>query len=106
MAWTDGLPLRYCTCMAGTRTRRSGNGQVCTCLLVGRHEVLATIRAGARTLAEVGEGCEAGTGCTSCHAALEAILADERTRRERIRARKAGERPQLGLFTGAPGETP
>lgn len=66
-------------------------------MVVSEREVLMVIRAGARTVDEVGERCEAGTGCGSCRGGIEVILREEAQRRAR------GGMPesllgQLGLF--------
>ena len=74
-------------------------------MVVSEREVLACIRAGARTVDEVAEACEAGSGCGSCRGGIEVILAEERARRSRT----PGTAPeavlaQLGLFGGGKGE--
>lgn len=70
---------------------------VCHCMVVGEREVLVAIRSGARTVDEVGERCEAGTGCGSCRGGIEVILREEAVRRERGDTPEALLR-QLGLF--------
>ncbi len=77
---------------------------LCHCLVVEEAEVRRVIRLGARTLEDIAQGCEAGTGCGSCRAGL-AILLDEELRRRSTRgdadevlARLA----QLGLFGTKP----
>jgi len=52
---------------------------VCICTAVTDSEIRSCIAAGARTVEEVGDACEAGTGCGSC---LERIceLIDEEKR--------------------------
>lgn len=76
--------------MAPRRPGGRADRLVCKCLVVGERQILKTIAAGARTVEQIGARCEAGTGCTSCHGALQALL-DE--------VAAAGEPdPQLGLF--------
>lgn len=84
--------------MSGPRRRR--DALVCKCVLVGQKQIEAAIRGGARTVAEIGERCEAGTGCTSCHDALDILLDEHETRRARAAARRSDGVPQLGLFGG------
>jgi bacterioferritin-associated ferredoxin len=47
---------------------------VCLCEGVSERRVQAAIRGGARTVAEVGERCRAGTCCQGCHPTIEALL--------------------------------
>jgi NAD(P)H-nitrite reductase large subunit len=48
---------------------------VCACLKLTRADVVACIhRESCRTLADLKESCEAGAGCTACHADLERLL--------------------------------
>lgn len=54
---------------------------LCQCNTVFEHEVVACVRRGARSVEEVGEGCEAGTGCGSCRGAIKTILEEEAQRR-------------------------
>jgi bacterioferritin-associated ferredoxin len=54
---------------------------LCHCMLVGEREVIHSIRTGARTVDEVGERCEAGTGCGSCRGGISLLLAKEADRR-------------------------
>ncbi len=72
---------------------------LCHCMVVEEREVVSAIRAGARTVEEVGERCEAGTGCGSCRGAI-AVLLQEEVRRRASRPDPAAEvlRAQLGLF--------
>lgn len=77
---------------------------ICHCMVISEREVLACIRAGARTVDDVAEACEAGSGCGSCRGGIEVILAQERARA----GRRPGAAPeavlaQLGLFRGAKG---
>jgi bacterioferritin-associated ferredoxin len=66
---------------------------VCRCIIVSEREVKRAIRGGARTVEAVGERCEAGTGCGSCHGVIEHLLNLE----SRRRATKP-DSPQVGLF--------
>lgn len=69
---------------------------VCKCLNVEEPEIAAAIRAGATTIEAIGARCEAGTGCTACHAALHGLL--EEAHEARARARAGAGAPQLSLF--------
>lgn len=53
---------------------------VCHCMTVAESEVRAAIREGADSVEAVGRRCEAGTGCQSCHGAIQAILRKEAAR--------------------------
>lgn len=66
-------------------------------MLVTEQEVLATIRSGARTVDEVGERCDAGTGCGSCRGGIEILIQQEVRRRTRAPVPEAL-LAQLGLF--------
>ncbi|WP_211302341.1 (2Fe-2S)-binding protein [Nannocystis exedens] len=72
---------------------------LCQCNTVFEHEVIACVRRGARTVEEVGDDCEAGTGCGSCRGAIKTILEEEAQKR---RAGRDGGAPealfQLPLF--------
>lgn len=70
---------------------------LCHCMSVSEGEVRRAIHGGARTVAEVGLRCEAGTGCGSCRGGIEVMLAEAAARRARgeIGGDFAG---QLGLF--------
>ncbi|MCH9684452.1 MAG: (2Fe-2S)-binding protein [Deltaproteobacteria bacterium] len=70
---------------------------MCQCLLVPEADVVAAIRAGARTVDEVGKRCEAGTGCGSCRAGIELLIGEQARRRARG-AVPAAVLAQLGLF--------
>ncbi len=48
---------------------------VCSCKGITDRQVTAAIRAGARTLEDLGMACAAGIKCGSCRPMLEAILA-------------------------------
>jgi len=79
---------------------------LCQCLLVTEQEVLATIRAGARTVDEVGERCDAGTGCGSCRGGIELLI--QQVVRQEVRRSTRAPLPeamvaQLGLFDRRPG---
>lgn len=54
---------------------------LCQCNTVFEHEVIACVRRGARTVEEVGDDCEAGTGCGSCRGAIKTILEEEAQKR-------------------------
>lgn len=72
---------------------------LCQCNTVFEHEVVACVRRGARSVREVGEGCEAGTGCGSCRGAIQTILEEEAQRRRAAPDRRAPEALlQLPLF--------
>jgi NAD(P)H-nitrite reductase large subunit len=45
------------------------------------------IRLGARSVAEVGSACRAGTGCGGCQAVIEEIVCDAATGGEPVRIR-------------------
>ena len=48
---------------------------ICNCLQVTRGEIIQAIKTKGLTLVdEVGDETEAGTGCSSCHDDIEAIL--------------------------------
>ena len=47
---------------------------VCICAAVTDTEVRSCIARGARTVEDVGEACEAGTGCGSCHDHIDVFL--------------------------------
>lgn len=70
-------------------------------MLVSEQEVLATIRAGARTVDEVGERCDAGTGCGSCRGGIELMIQHEVRRQARSPLPDAL-LAQLGLFDRKP----
>ncbi len=78
---------------------------MCSCLNVSEAEVETAISAGARTVAEVGERCEAGTGCQSCHAGIR-ILLEAQARRDLAAGRAPSTLHQLSLFELAAGRTP
>ncbi|MGD9526985.1 (2Fe-2S)-binding protein [Pseudonocardia sp.] len=47
----------------------------CICAAVTDVELRTCIRAGARTVDDVGDACGAGTGCGTCHDRIEVHLA-------------------------------
>jgi bacterioferritin-associated ferredoxin len=50
---------------------------VCHCKAVSDKKVRETIRAGARTVEEIGKACGAGTQCFGCHSHLHELLAEQ-----------------------------
>lgn len=48
----------------------------CICHAVKTSQVQAVISAGARTVSEIGERCDAGTGCGGCVHRLQSLLED------------------------------
>jgi bacterioferritin-associated ferredoxin len=68
-------------------------------MVVSEREVVLAIRAGARTVDDVGEHCDAGSGCGSCRGGIEVLLAQEAERRRRADV-PAALLDQLGLFGG------
>ena len=69
---------------------------VCNCMRVDEGEILDAIRAGARSIEAVGEACEAGTGCQTCHEAITLMLREAEA--ERRRAAPNELLTQLSLF--------
>jgi len=65
---------------------------------VDERDVVATIRAGARTVDDVGERCDAGTGCGSCRGGIEILIEEEVRRRARPSAVPEALLAQLSLF--------
>jgi bacterioferritin-associated ferredoxin len=51
---------------------------VCICHAVSDSEIRSCIARGARTVEEVGDACDAGTGCGSCHDRIDVFLAAAR----------------------------
>jgi bacterioferritin-associated ferredoxin len=51
---------------------------VCHCRRVNDRMIRQAAKAGARTCAEVGDACGAGTGCGGCHPTIEGLLRSER----------------------------
>lgn len=70
-------------------------------MVVEEGEVRRAIRAGARTVEEVGERCEAGTGCGSCRAVIAVVLGEEARKRAAKGSDAADLLAQLGLFGGS-----
>lgn len=66
---------------------------LCKCFRVSEREVRRAIRRGARSIERIGDACEAGTGCQTCHPSLEALLREEAA---------SVDENQLGLFTARP----
>ncbi|MFC4947781.1 (2Fe-2S)-binding protein [Pseudonocardia sp. GCM10023141] len=48
---------------------------VCICMAVTDSVISSCIARGASTVEEVGDACEAGTGCGSCHDHIDVFLA-------------------------------
>lgn len=69
-------------------------------MVIAESEVAACIRAGASTVDEVGEACEAGTGCGSCRGGIEIMLHEHR-KRVAASGEAAAVLAQLGLFGDA-----
>jgi len=69
-------------------------------MTVGEQEIAAAIRDGAQSIEQVGEACEAGTGCHSCHDAISCLLR-EYTHEQLEASRSRGALRQLALF-GSP----
>ena len=53
---------------------------VCHCLAVSEAEITQAIRGGADSVEAVGQYCEAGTACQSCHGPIRALLRIEASR--------------------------
>ena len=70
---------------------------MCHCLSVAESEVLVAIRGGADSVAGVGQFCEAGTACQSCHGPIR-ILLQAHARHELARSRAPKSLRQLSLF--------
>ena len=70
---------------------------VCHCLAVAESEVLHAIRSGADSVESVGQYCEAGTGCQSCHDSIRAMLQQE-AKRQLARSQAPKSLRQLTLF--------
>lgn len=71
---------------------------LCHCMSVSERDVARAIAGGARTVDEIGELCEAGTGCGSCRGGIEVMLNEAALRRSRGDA-TADIWGQLGLFS-------
>ena len=76
---------------------RDDDPLVCHCLTVAESEILVAIRGGADSVEAVGQRCEAGTGCQSCHDPIRALLQQEACR-ELARSRAPRSLRQLSLF--------
>lgn len=50
---------------------------VCHCKRVRDEVVRSAVKAGARTVEEVGASCRAGTGCGGCQPLIDAIIDEE-----------------------------
>ncbi len=73
---------------------------LCQCNAIFEHEVQACIRKGARNVDEVGQRCEAGTGCGSCRGAIKTMIEEEDQRRRAGHGLPAA-LLQLPLFNGS-----
>ena len=51
---------------------------VCHCHAVTDRTIRQAVRAGARTVKQVGQRCGAGTGCGGCKLSVAAVVAEER----------------------------
>lgn len=71
--------------------------ELCHCMKVTEREVLSAIRGGAWNVEDVGDACEAGTGCGSCREGIEEVIERER---QRVARKGLGEDMlrQLALF--------
>jgi bacterioferritin-associated ferredoxin len=85
--------------MRAIKDRTDVDRLICHCMVVSEREVLACIRAGAQTVDDVAERCEAGSGCGSCRGGIEILIAQQR-RRASAKATPAAVLAQLGLFAG------
>lgn len=74
---------------------------ICTCLHVREGEIVAAIREGARSLDEIDDRCDAGSGCGSCHDGIREILREQLLRLDAManQQQRSGRR-QLKLFDG------
>jgi bacterioferritin-associated ferredoxin len=75
---------------------------LCQCNSIFEHEVLLEIRKGARSVDEVGDACDAGTGCGSCRGTIKTLLEEEAQRR-RAGTGVPDAFMQLPLFAKKPG---
>ena len=68
---------------AGLLAARPGGAEpnrgrrICTCFGTGAEEIRTAVRAGARTVAAVGEALSAGTNCGSCRPEIARLIAGE-----------------------------
>lgn len=62
----------------------------CICHAVTDREVVDHVHAGADTIDRVGDSCQAGTGCGTCHDHLERIIDAQRGARPCVLAALAG----------------
>ncbi|SNQ49450.1 BFD-like (2Fe-2S) protein [Frankia canadensis] len=60
---------------------------VCSCFAVSDRTLRAVIAAGARDVDEIGERCDAGTGCGGCVEEIEDLLDESAPRCARLVAR-------------------
>ena len=59
---------------------------VCHCEAVNDERIRATVRSGARSLAEVAMDCRAGSGCGGCLPLVAELIDDESVRAEHLRS--------------------
>ena len=76
---------------------RDGDPLVCHCLAVAESEILHAIRSGADSIESVGQYCEAGTACQSCHGSIRTMLQLE-AKRSLAENRAPKSLRQLSLF--------
>lgn len=70
---------------------------VCHCLAVTEAEIAQAIRSGADSVESVGQYCEAGTACQSCHGPIRTLLRIEASR-ALAQSRAPKSLRQLSLF--------
>lgn len=78
---------------------------ICQCVAVYRSEIQEAIAAGADTVDEVGDACDAGTGCHSCHGDIKALL-EAHARKQLARQEAPTPLRQLSLFDQLAGSKP
>lgn len=57
---------------------------VCLCRVVTDRQVEEAVRNGATTISDVGDSCDAGTGCGGCHEQLQNIIDTTESRAKSI----------------------
>lgn len=78
---------------------------ICQCTAVYRSEIQAAIEAGADTVDEVSDHCDAGSGCHSCHGDIKALL-EAHARRQLASQKAPTPLRQLSLFDRVAGNKP